>query len=152
MTDHQKHEFQELTEQVRRAKREIIEFPRGIHLPLTLDKKVEGVTMWVDHWTRLEKNNVEIRVCSLSTRTRDKTIANVFMGQGGYIENHVHDRREVIHVMDGAYVDPVTGKVYRSGDRQTVAPLQEHGIRSDYVLLSITWEPAYSEVAESCSV
>ena len=151
MTDRQKQEFQELTEQVRRAKREIIEFPTGVNLPFTQEKKVGEVTLWVDHWTRLDKNNVEIRVCSLSTRTRDKTIANVFMGQGGYIETHTHDRREVIHVMDGEYVDPVTRKVYRAGDRQIVAPHQEHGIESDYVLLSITWEPAYPEAGVSCS-
>lgn len=152
MTAHQKQEFQELTEKVRQAKREIIEFPRGISIPHTLDKKTGEVTMWIDHWTRLEKNNVEIRVCSLSTRTRDKTIANVFMGQGGFIETHTHDRREVIHVMDGEYVDPVTNRRYWAGDRQIVAPYQEHGIKSDYVLLSITWEPAYPEAGEPLNV
>lgn len=149
MTTRQKKEFDELSEKVRQAKQELIEFPRGIALPLVLDKKAREVTMWVDHWTRLEKNNVEIRVCSLSARARNKTIANVVMGEGGYIETHTHDRREVIHVMDGEYVDPVTNRRYWSGDRQIVAPYQEHGIRSDYVLLSITWEPAYPEVVDS---
>lgn len=149
MTTAQRKDFEELEDlqsQVRQAKQDLLSFPRGINLPLIIDQESLDVTLWLDEWTRVNKSNVELRVCSLSTRTKNKTIANVFMGEGGFIETHSHDRREVIHVMDGEYVDPVTRRTYRAGDRQIVAPYQEHGIRSDYVLLSITWEPAYPEV------
>lgn len=136
-------------EQARQLRADIKDFPRGIRTALLGESPKPEVVLWTDHWTRLIRTNVDARVCSLSTKTQAMTVVNVVFGEGGYLEPHAHDRMEVVHVMDGEYVDPVTNRRYRKGDRQIIAPYQEHGIKSDYALLSITWEPPYPEISEA---
>jgi quercetin dioxygenase-like cupin family protein len=101
-----------------------------------------------DEWRDIEKKNVDMRICSLTSKTSEVTVANVFFRTGGTLLEHTHDRQESIFVVDGAYIDPVSQKVYQAGDVQIIPPFTLHAAISDYCLLTVVWKPAYTELKE----
>lgn len=106
----------------------------------------ESITIYQDEWQEMsEKRNVFLRPCVLNFKSKDKTIVNVYVSEGGYIAPHSHDRVESIYVLDGFYTDIVTGKTYSEGEIQVINPEQMHGLISDYCILTIVWKPKFDE-------
>ena len=98
-------------------------------------------------WRELNKRNVYLRLCTLDPVSEDKTILNVVVRSGGDIAPFKSDRELRIVVIEGRYVDPVSGKVYMEGDTQIVPADTLHGLRSDHALLNFIWKPPYPEFA-----
>lgn len=99
-------------------------------------------------WRETPSKNVVMRVCSLDQFTDNQTVCNVAvnpmrLAEGGTIGEHTHDRFERIFVVEGGYVDSVSGVTYKEGSTQEIAPHQPHGLESQFALLFVTWRPAY---------
>jgi quercetin dioxygenase-like cupin family protein len=89
-----------------------------------------------------EIKNVHQRLCSLSDN-QNMTVVNVIYNKGGYIAPHTHDRVERTYVLDGEYFDQICEKTFKKGDTQEIPANTLHASKSDYCLLTVTWQPAY---------
>jgi len=89
-----------------------------------------------------EIKNVHQRLCSLSDK-QNMAVVNVIYNKGGYIAPHTHDRVERTYVLDGEYFDPICEKTFKKGDTQEIPANTLHASKSDYCLLTVTWQPAY---------
>jgi quercetin dioxygenase-like cupin family protein len=98
---------------------------------------------YTNRWVEYPDCNIRGRLCGFNDPEVDMTVVNIKFQPGGYIAPHSHDRVERVYVLDGEYVDTVTGTKYRQGDVQEVVPGQIHSNKSDYALIVITWQPAY---------
>lgn len=112
----------------------------------------EEWVLFPDEWTRVSKSNICARLCSMDERSKDSTVINVMAKPGAVIDPHKHDRVETIFVVEGSYVDSVTGKEFTEGDVETIPAGELHGLSSEEgCLLVIKWRPAfpYKEASES---
>ena len=107
----------------------------------------DGYVISNREWHTLDYANVKIRLCSLNALT-DRTIANMQFGKGGYISPHTHDRIKRVYVLAGKYIDTVSGVEYCEGSVQCVPVGVLHGMKSDFCLLTVTWQPAFDIKSE----
>lgn len=107
------------------------------------DKSIQHFKIPSDQFATNGIKNVHQRLCSLADST-NTTVVNVIFEKDGYIPPHTHDRIERVYVLDGEYYDPVSKQVFSKGQVQSIPPNTLHACRSDYCLLTVTWQPAYT--------
>lgn len=97
------------------------------------------------HWENYPHHyNVSGILCSLNSVGSDITIINVKFEKNGFIPPLRHDRYKTIYVIHGEFEDTVNKRKFKQGDVYKLDPNTLHSIKSDYCLLTITWEPAYT--------
>jgi hypothetical protein len=94
---------------------------------------------WVDY----PHYNVCGILCNLNSTNSDITIINVKFEKNGFIPPLSHDRLKTIYVIHGEVEDAVNNRTFKQGDVYRIEPNIVHSLKSDYCLLTITWEPAY---------
>ncbi len=102
------------------------------------------VNIYDDEWTYIAPG-VKCIECVCSPVSDDSTIVHVKVDEYGEMEIHEHDRPEVVYVLDGEYIDTVSGISYSAGDVQKIPPNTNHGLKSKGCLLTIVWKPAYEK-------
>lgn len=107
------------------------------------DKPEESVCINSDEWT--VQDGIKMRLCSLSGES-NLTVVNVVAGEGGELPLHKHDREAKIFIVQGEYIDLVTGREYKSGECQIIPPNAWYGFHTaEGCMVSISWHPPYPQ-------
>lgn len=87
-------------------------------------------------------------LCALCEVTGgDMTVANVVMEKGAVIDPHKHTRVETIHVVEGDFEEPVSGRIMIEGDSMRIPAGDVHGGKTlGGCLLTVTWRPAFESI------
>lgn len=102
------------------------------------------IDIYDDEWTTISPG-VKCIECVCSAASQDSTIVNIKVDERGEIEIHEHDRKEIIYVLEGEYIDTVSGISYSAGEVQIIPPNTKHALKSEGCLLTVVWKPAYEK-------
>lgn len=91
----------------------------------------------------LRGENVRFAKNHMDNETSDMSVLNCVMGENSRIPPHYHENVETIYVVGGSYTDPVTGRIYRAGETQTIPAGSIHSLLSDHALLLMMWRPPF---------
>ena len=126
-----------------------VEAARRKILGFKIKSDIFDVEIRENDWSEFPKSNVYIRSCVLDGISPNMSIANMHFHFGGELKPHKHTCQETIYCLDGEYFDPINQVTLLPGDRQVIPSNTIHAGKSDYCLLTVTWQPPFKTITEN---